>query len=144
MAPPILGVTAILHTASPVNFQLTGWDNVVGQAVGGATGILQSAIQHAGPGLESFVLTSSVGAMLDPSPTKDHYTFSEVDWNEWAIPKAKELGDAAPSALLYYASKVASERAVWEIRDSRKVGPFFSFPPTPTSIGPPRDEGPTH
>ena len=92
-------------------------------AVRGAVGMLESAFKHAGPQLESVVITSSVAAIYDPS--KRPYTFTEADWNTWAEAKAKELGGEAPSSTLYPASKVAAEKAFWKFRDDNQV--FESF-----------------
>ena len=89
-------------------------------AVAGAAGILLSAYKHAGPQLESFVLTSSVAAIIDPS--KKPFNFTEADWNTYSAAKAKELGEGAPGGLLYQASKTEAERAIWAFRDEYKVG----------------------
>ena len=82
-------------------------------------GILQSAVKHAGPQLESVVLTSSVASIWDPSKNPQHFT--EADWNNWAEAKAKELGDKTPTSVLYSASKAAAEKAFWKFRDDNKV-----------------------
>ena len=114
-----IDTTAIIHTASPINFSFTTWDQFVPIAVAGAIGILTSAYKHAGPQLESFIITSSVAAIVDL--TKRKYAFSEKDWNTYSYDRAKELGDEAPSAMLYQASKVAAERAVWEFKEKHNV-----------------------
>ena len=114
------GATAVIHTASPIDFSLKSWNDFVPVAVAGATGILLSAYKHAGPQLESFVLTSSVAAIIDPS--KKPYDFSEADWNTYSVAKAKELGEEAPGGLLYQASKVEAEKAIWAFRDEHHVG----------------------
>lgn len=113
------GVTAIIHTASPISSSNTKWDDAVTPAVHGSLGILNSAYKHAGPKLESFVLTSSVSAVQDPS--KKTHQFTEADWNEWAEPKAKS-GDIS---ALYSTSKTLAERAIWEFRDEKNVRFLF-------------------
>lgn len=110
-----IGVTAIIHTASPISSNNTKWDDAITPAVQGSLGILNSAYKHAGPQLESFVVTSSVAAIQDPS--KVSHQFTEADWNEWAAPKAKS-GD---TSALYSASKTLAERAIWEFKDQKKV-----------------------
>lgn len=87
--------------------------------------MLNSALNHAGPRLSSFVLTSSFAACTDPQ-TPLPKTFTENDWNTWAEPKAKskdfeDLDDNAKGRVLYLASKTAAERAVWEWREKREV-----------------------
>ncbi len=88
-------------------------------AVNGALSILNSAYKHAGPQLESFVITSSFAAVSDPS--KRRYTFTAADWNTWAEKEHKRLGAETPSRILYPASKAAAERAIWNFRDEHKV-----------------------
>jgi len=114
----VKGVNIIFHTASPINFTLTSWDDFVTPAIHGTVGILKSALDHAGPELEIVVVTSSVAAVTDPA--KNPHTFTEADWNNWAEAKAKELGDKAPASLLYPASKAAAEKALWKFRDEHK------------------------
>lgn len=121
------GVTAVIHTASPISSKNTKWEDAITPAVQGSLGILNSAYKHAGPKLESFVLTSSVAAVSDPS--KKTHCFTEADWNEWAEPKAK----SGESSALYSASKTLAERAIWEFRDEKKVRFLFrlvSFKPS--------------
>ncbi|MCJ1308528.1 hypothetical protein MMC25_002181 [Agyrium rufum] len=119
----VKGVTHILHTASPVTFSVKDWDLVVRPAINGVVKMLDAAAKHAGPQLESVVMTSSVAAVSNP--TRQGYTFTAADWNDWAEPKAKELGDDAPGNLLYLASKALAERAFWKFRDDHK--PPFSM-----------------
>ena len=58
------GVHHIIHTASPVDFTLTTLDAFAVPAVNGIISILDSARDAAGPQLESFVVTSSIAAMV--------------------------------------------------------------------------------
>ncbi|KAI4140809.1 MAG: hypothetical protein LQ341_003692 [Variospora aurantia] len=121
----VKGTTAIIHTASPISLALTSWSSTVDIAIAGAISMLNSALNHAGPRLSSFVLTSSFAACTDPQ-TPLPKTFTENDWNTWAEPKAKskdfeDLDDNAKGRVLYLASKTAAERAVWEWREKREV-----------------------
>ncbi|KPI37671.1 putative uncharacterized oxido [Cyphellophora attinorum] len=79
----VQGVHAIIHTASPIDFSLKTLEDFVGPAVQGNTSILTSALNHAGPQLQSFVLTSSVAAVVDrwAHPFTEPYAYSEADWN---------------------------------------------------------------
>ncbi|KAL8872233.1 MAG: hypothetical protein Q9174_002100, partial [Haloplaca sp. 1 TL-2023] len=115
---PEIVTTSIIHTASPLSYALTTHSTTVSIATSAALSILNSALHHAGPQLQSFVLTSSFAACNDPS-TSLPKTFTEDDWNEWAEAKAgsKEFGemdDLAKAKVLYPASKTAAERAVWK------------------------------
>ena len=69
-------------------------------------------------------MTSSVAAVQDPSKTT--HRFTEEDWNEWAMEKAK----SGEFRALYAASKTLAERAIWEFRDEKKVL-FFIFSKLP-------------
>ena len=60
----VQGVSHIIHTASPVDFTLTSVDAFAVPAVKGNLSILNSARDAAGPQLESFVVTSSIAAMV--------------------------------------------------------------------------------
>lgn len=62
----VKGVHHVIHTASPVDFTLTSVDAFAVPAVKGNLSILNSARDAAGPQLESFVVTSSIAAMVSP------------------------------------------------------------------------------
>ncbi|KAL9599231.1 MAG: hypothetical protein Q9179_003634, partial [Wetmoreana sp. 5 TL-2023] len=120
----VKGVTAVIHTASPISFALTTWSSTVDIAISGALSILNSALNHASPQLQSFVLTSSFAACNDPSAPQPK-TFTEDDWNTWAEAEAKSeefeaMDDEAKARVLYPASKTVAERAVWSWRDEKK------------------------
>lgn len=96
-------------------------------AIGGTNTLLTSALEQAGPQLEAVIVTSSVAALLNRDAPEGHVT-TEADENTKAIDKAKNLdADGIPEeqrgGILYSASKVAALRAVWEFRDTHKVGP---------------------
>ncbi|KAL8954562.1 MAG: hypothetical protein Q9183_007049, partial [Haloplaca sp. 2 TL-2023] len=117
--------TSIIHTASPLSYSLTTWSTTVSIATSGALSILNSALNHARPQLQSFVLTSSFAACNDPSAALPK-TFTENDWNEWAEAKAQSadfesMDDLAKAKVLYPASKTAAEKAVWKWKDERRV-----------------------
>ncbi len=121
------GVTAIIHTASPISANNTTWAAAVTPAVKGATNIFYSALNLAGPQLRSFVMTSSFSAAFDPS--KAGHTFNEKDWNTWSLKRCEESGDHAHPSLLYAESKTAAERAIWSLRHDVKVLPL-DLPPS--------------
>lgn len=120
-------MTVIAHLASPVSFHFSDPDPVIHAAVNGTKSILASALK-AGPQLKSFILLSSIVAIrtLTPAP----YAFTEKDWNDWAEAKVAELGKNAPGPVIYSASKTASEKAFWAVRNSNK--PSFTM----TAINP--------
>ena len=134
----VKGVHGIFHTASPINFNLQTYEEVVIPAVAGTVTLLNSALEHAGPQLEAVVVTSSATTILDPKPPG--YVFTEADFAVNAINVAeanRAEGKDIPGAVLYRASKQAAEKAVWTFKEEKK--PHFAIStvnPTVT-IGPP-------
>ncbi|KAL2195206.1 hypothetical protein P885DRAFT_79648 [Corynascus similis CBS 632.67] len=136
----VKGVDAVAHLASPVSFDFTDPEPVLRAAVNGTARALESAEKE--PKIKSFVLMSSIAAML-----QDHegdYTYTEADWNTTAEDTVSELGKAAPGRVIYAASKVAAEKAMWSFRDEHKpnftltaINPVFIVGPPlvrPTSL----------
>lgn len=121
-----LGVDAIGHLASPVSFQFTDPEPVLHSAINGTVRVLESALKE--PRIKNFVLMSSVTAIMEPK-TED-YTFTEADWNTAAENAVAEQGKETPGRVIYAASKVAAERAMWKFRDEQK--PNFTL----TTINP--------
>ncbi|KAI1751833.1 hypothetical protein F4782DRAFT_540643 [Xylaria castorea] len=137
----VKGVQAIAHLATPVVFDTGDVEYVIGTAVQGSLSILESALEIASEEkeeeqrLKSFVMISSVAAvrMNIPGPV----TFTEKDWNTQAEAAVKEAGDDAFGHIIYAASKVASERAVWNWVEEKKP-PFVATVLCPTWVaGPP-------
>jgi nucleoside-diphosphate-sugar epimerase len=119
-----IGVHAIIHTASPIDTSLTTLEDFMVPAIGGATGILESALKHAGPQLQSVVVTSSIAAVSNMAKPADH-SFTDADWNDFAEKAVKTMPNP-PVGLFYAASKNAAEKAVWEWRDRNQVCSFSS------------------
>jgi nucleoside-diphosphate-sugar epimerase len=121
-----LGVHGIFHTASPIDFSLATYEEMVLPAMHGTTTVLSSALK-AGSQLSAVVITSSVVAVTNPK--EGPYTFTEKDFASFALEKVlkdKEEGVRSPGGVLYAASKTAADRAVWRFRDEHKV-PYLSF-----------------
>ncbi|KAK3291135.1 uncharacterized protein B0H64DRAFT_450602 [Chaetomium fimeti] len=122
----VKGVNAIAHLASPVSFDFTDPEPVLHSAINGTVRVLESAKKE--PNIKNFVLMSSVTAIFEPK--SEDYTFTEADWNTAAENVVAELGKATPGRVIYTASKVAAERAMWNFRDEHK--PSFTL----TAINP--------
>lgn len=117
----------IAHTASPIDFSVKEADAFLIPAVKGVEILLESAVAHGGPQLQSVVITSSVASIVGSQATENPgHVFTEADWNDLSPRRVKELGDEAPGGVKYAASKVAAERAAWAFRDTHKV--FYSTP----------------
>ena len=132
---PSLGVTAIIHVASPVDFSLQTWDAFYQPAHHGTIGMLSSALAHAGPQLSIVVLTSSIAAVSSPDKNKAGHHYTEADFNDWAEPLAQSA--TPPPGVFYTASKAASEKAFWKFREDKRP-PFAMATVNPSVVtGPP-------
>ncbi|EJU00054.1 D-lactaldehyde dehydrogenase [Dacryopinax primogenitus] len=106
----VKGVDAILHTAAPVTFS-GDYDSVIKPAVESTKSILNSALAH-GSSIKRVILTSSVVTLLEPHDPG--YTYSDKDWNEYAVNEVKTKGDKAPGYLVYFAAKTLAEQEAWK------------------------------
>jgi len=113
----VKGVDAIEHTASPFHFNAVDPQELIGPAVNGTVGILQSALRH-GSSVKRVVVTSSCASVMHFSPHP--LVFSEVDWNEQSIKEIEEKGSSAPNDLKYRASKTLAEKAAWDFYNKHK------------------------
>ncbi|KAI9695934.1 MAG: hypothetical protein M1820_008346 [Bogoriella megaspora] len=144
----VKGCHGIVHMASPIS-QFFRDPSIIDTAVKGTTSILASAVAYAktqpDPPLRSFVLTSSTAAMQRPKDPP--YTFTDRDWNDFSPAQVAEKGSEVESYHIYRASKVASEKALWQFRDEHKpsftvtainptwvIGPPLVSPETPDKI----------
>lgn len=122
------GVDGIFHTASPIDFSITTYDEFVTIAKRGNDVLLAAALK-AGPQLTSVVVTSSVVAIIDQKEDPE-YTYTEADWALNALAQAerdREAGVPTPSGRLYAASKTAADQTMWRFRDSHTVSNHLSF-----------------
>jgi nucleoside-diphosphate-sugar epimerase len=108
----VKGVTAIAHLASPVSLHFTDPDPVIHAALNGTRTILKSALGNAGPQLKSFVLLSSIAAVV--SDHQPPYTYTEKDFNTISYEVYKQQGKNTPGLHIYRASKAAAEEALWD------------------------------
>ncbi|KAK6348016.1 hypothetical protein TWF718_005837 [Orbilia javanica] len=110
-------VQVIAHLASPVSLSFKDPEPVIRTAVEGSISVLKSAKAH-GNNLKTFVNMSSIVSVWDPSV--QNKVFNEDDWNNFAYPTTQKLGTETPGFVIYMASKVEAERAVWKFRDEEK------------------------
>jgi nucleoside-diphosphate-sugar epimerase len=115
----VIGTTAIAHLATPVSGTNTDVDEVMNTAINGTLSIAESALQE--PSVKSLVLMSSIAAVRTITKVA---TFTEKDWNGEAEALVEEKGADAGGFAIYSASKVASERALWQWVEKKK--PHFS------------------
>ena len=122
------GVQGVVHTATPVTFELEDPEDYIRPALEGTMGILKSAAKHRcvlrdqvdqnatfnatiASDIKRVVVTSSIGAVgesiVSVEKTK---VYTEEDWNENAVRLVKEIGKDASGMSKYNASKVLSEQ----------------------------------
>ncbi|KAG8929425.1 methylglyoxal reductase (NADPH-dependent) gre2 [Tulasnella sp. 408] len=65
-----------------------------------------------------FVLTGSIITCLEPK--EGEYTYTEADWFDTALHIVKAQGAKAPPHLIYGASKILQERAVFDFVEKKK------------------------
>lgn len=115
------------------------YEGMVETAVAGNQILLNSALEKAGPQLQAVITTSSMAAINEP-PQPPGTILTENVFATRALDKAKSdkaAGIQTHPHVLYFASKVAAERALWEFRETKT--PKFSISainPTIT-FGPP-------
>jgi nucleoside-diphosphate-sugar epimerase len=148
----------VLHTASPLNFDVEGrvLEAIVKPAVNGTKNVFRS-IQKAQT-VQRVVLTSSISAIGEsviafyaqeaecsavddrkPVPT----VYTEDDWNEFSSAESARLGNDQPPEPAYRASKTLAERAAWEFVETNKpswdlttITPPLVFGPILHQVGP--------
>ncbi|KAJ8071399.1 hypothetical protein OCU04_001720 [Sclerotinia nivalis] len=126
----VKGVDGIFHTASPIDFSLTTYAQMVTPALDGTNNLLISALK-AGPQLKTVVVTSSVIAVMEPRT--DIYVFTESDFASVYLTQAQldlKEGRQTHAGVLYGASKTAADQAVWKFLS--EVKPEFAI----TTINP--------
>jgi nucleoside-diphosphate-sugar epimerase len=142
----VAGVHGIFHTASPIGFGGYNYESMLVPAVKGTETLLNSALTHAGPQLESVVITSSVASVVDPkpapsSPGEPGYVYTEADFATTplvALEAAHAEGKNTENFPgLYQASKMAAERAAWAFRSAHKPQWSISTIHPSVTVGPP-------
>ncbi|EJT99636.1 D-lactaldehyde dehydrogenase [Dacryopinax primogenitus] len=115
----VQGVDAVQHTASPFHGRAVDPQELIGPAVQGTKGLLES-VQKFNPAIKRIVITSSVASIL--VPCKPGTTFTEQDWNTYSPGCVAREGINAPNMEKYRASKVLAERAAWEFVQKENPG----------------------
>ncbi|AOW03798.1 hypothetical protein B0I72DRAFT_139738 [Yarrowia lipolytica] len=109
----------ILHTASPLSFNVTDPEkDMLQPAIRGTTAVLKQAKAHA-PNVKKVVITSSIAAMMNPDPSHVH---NEHSWNPMTREQAAQKGNPVAN---YVGSKIFAEKAGLEFLNDEK--PNFSI-----------------
>jgi nucleoside-diphosphate-sugar epimerase len=130
----IRGVSAVAHIATDTSLSPDP-NKVIPQTLAGVTNLLRAAAAE--PSVEQFVYTSSMAAVRIPVPGVVFHV-DENTWNDAALAQAwaPPPYDSSRSIIVYAASKVEAERAVWKFVKEEKpafavnvVLPFTAFGP---------------
>ncbi|KAJ5017913.1 NAD-dependent epimerase/dehydratase terH [Colletotrichum sp. SAR 10_99] len=119
----IKSVSVIVHIASILSFSNKPQE-VIPPVVESVNSILDAAARE--PSVKSFVYTSSIAAAVDITPGANAQHAGPDAWNE----KAVEIAWASPPHpenhwhMVYQASKVEAEKAVWDF--VKKNSPHFN------------------
>ncbi|KAF7957342.1 hypothetical protein EAE96_002928 [Botrytis aclada] len=129
----VKGVTGIAHVASNLSFSPNPND-VIPECLAGVNNILESAAAE--PSVKRFVITSSSAAASLPKPNKEFY-IDENTWNDEAVEEAHAPPPYEPSRTwsVYAASKVESERALWNFVKEKNPGFVANAVLPDTNIG---------
>ncbi|KAJ3008136.1 hypothetical protein NUW54_g3272 [Trametes sanguinea] len=119
-------IQGIVHTATPVTFDLEDPEEYIRPAVEGTLGILRSAAKY--PEIKRIVITSSIGAVAE-SIVEESRIYTDEDFNEVAVEAVKRLGKAASGMQKYNAIKVLAEKA--RQRTLTLAQPIPDDPPSP-------------
>lgn len=100
----------ILHTASPVKFDVTDLEkDIINPAVLGTKNILKAIVTFPQPNLRKFVITSSTCAIEHPIKYNFNKICTEYTWSSITPEEA-----LINSVNAYYAAKTFAERYAWD------------------------------
>ncbi|EJT99637.1 D-lactaldehyde dehydrogenase [Dacryopinax primogenitus] len=113
----VKGVDAVLHTASPFHSRAVEPEEVIGPAVEGTRGVLES-VQKINPSIKRIVITSSIASIR--MPCTPGTVFTESTWNTHSPDVVAREGVNAPGIDKYRTSKVFAEKVAWEFVQTEK------------------------
>ncbi|KAG8876481.1 methylglyoxal reductase (NADPH-dependent) gre2 [Tulasnella sp. 331] len=119
----VIGVDAVQHMASPFHFKADDPQELIGPAVSGTIGVLESIKKNA-PGVKRVVITSSIASIIHD---KSSEIFDETDWNVTSPNEVEQKGKGASAIHKYRASKVLAERAAWKFLEDNKGSVAFDL-----------------
>ncbi|KAH9896687.1 NAD-P-binding protein [Cubamyces lactineus] len=140
----VLGVDAIVHTASPVHLHADKPEDMIDPAVNGTLGVMRSAtLPNQRLSVKRIVFLSSCATVYTRNAPEPR-VYDESCWNDADVQEVEEKGrDASPHAK-YSASKVLAEKRAWEFYEEKKaelpwdfvvVNPPWVFGPTLHEVG---------
>ncbi|KAJ4295303.1 hypothetical protein N0V90_007314 [Kalmusia sp. IMI 367209] len=133
----VKGVAAIAHVAAATDFDPDP-NNVIPQAVTATTSLMEAALRESS--ILEFVYTSSIVTATMPVPGNSTRVERHT-WNDLALQLAWAPPPYEPERgpLVYMASKVAAEKAVWEFSEQKKPRFAVNAICPPAILGEPLD-----
>ncbi|KAK1227159.1 hypothetical protein PQX77_009793 [Marasmius sp. AFHP31] len=142
----LVGVDAVIHTASPVTLDAKRPEEQYHPAIEGTLSIMRSARNV--PSVKRFLYLGSMGsAVMGPQdPTQQVVT--RDNWNIMTPEVVKNLDDPAIGFHIYLGSKIEGERAAWRFVEEEKpsfplttILAAIAFGPIPSALtAPPRQD----
>jgi len=105
-------VDAVIHVASPVVWKWEDPSEIIGPAVKGTLGILNSAHKY-GTNVKRVIFTSSSVAIHDYVSAEPGQVFDETQWNEISPAHVERDGKKSNPWEVYNASKTIAEKSAW-------------------------------
>ncbi|KAI0324496.1 NAD-P-binding protein [Cubamyces sp. BRFM 1775] len=140
----VIGVDAIVHTASPVHLNADKPEDIIDPAVNGTLSILHSAtLPTQRLSVKRIVYLSSCATVLTRNAPEPR-VYDESCWNDADVQEVEERDRDAGGLAKYSASKVLAERRAWEYYEEKKavlpwdlvvVNPPWVFGPTLHEVG---------
>ncbi|TFY75822.1 hypothetical protein EWM64_g8190 [Hericium alpestre] len=136
----VKGMDLVEHTSSPFHHRVSHPDELIGPAVKGTVGILESIKKHA-PSVKRVVITSSMAAVLDSFGKNNSpiTRYDESSWNNSVIEYVEKKGTDSEPPYWYFASKTLAEKAAWDFVEKNKSEIKFDI----VVLNPPYVWGPT-
>ncbi|KAG8928106.1 methylglyoxal reductase (NADPH-dependent) gre2 [Tulasnella sp. 418] len=122
----VKNVDAIIHTATPVTLSSHDPQAVIGPAIAGTVGILESTKKY-GSNVKRVQITSSVAAVGLIASAEDKRSFTDKDWNDPVVQYVEKEGTNSYPPAIYGASKVLAERAAWDFLAANKDSISFDI-----------------
>ncbi|KAA1470035.1 NAD-P-binding protein [Dentipellis sp. KUC8613] len=104
------GVSGLIHVASPLPFSADA-ETILRTAVEGSRRVVEAAYAN---NVKKMVITSSTSTLL-MHPTSVRQTLTEHTWSP--LTREIALAPGTPSTVVYFTSKVLSEKAVWKFAE---------------------------
>ncbi|KAF9515021.1 hypothetical protein BS47DRAFT_1391946 [Hydnum rufescens UP504] len=128
-------VDAVMHVASPVVWKWEDPSEIIGPAVKGTLGILNSA-QKFGTNVKRVIFTSSAVAIHNYVSAEPGQQFDETNWNDISPAHVERDGKNSNPWEVYNASKTIAEKSAWTwVKETKPkfdvtaVLPVFCFGP---------------